>query len=279
MSTLRPPEPGRLILTSTRHPRVQAVRRLDRRSARVAERRFVVEGPQAVREALRYGGLLELFFTDPDDPLVFEAAAQGVDLVQIDRTVLGALAETMTPQGLVGVAPLCDVPLEQALAGSPRLVVVLHEVNDPGNAGTVIRTADAAGADAIVLTHGSVDPHNGKCVRATAGSLWHLPVVSGAPAKDVVAALRRTGLQVLATTGSGAEDLDDLLDSGALAGPTAWLFGTEAHGLPEHLVAQADRAVRIPMHGSAESLNLASAAAVCVYASARAQRSGHSPLQ
>jgi TrmH family RNA methyltransferase len=263
-----------LILTSTRHPRVQAVRRLNRRSARAAERRFVVEGPQAVREALRYDGLLELFFTDPDDPLVLEAAAQGVVLGQVDQTVLGALAETVTPQGLVGVAPLRDVPLDEALAGTPRLVVVLHEVNDPGNAGTVIRTADAAGADAVVLTAGSVDPHNGKCVRATAGSLWHLPVVSGAPAADVMAALRRTGLQVLATTGGGAADLDDLLDAGTLAAPTAWLFGTEAHGLPDDLVAQADRAVRVPLHGAAESLNLASAAAVCLYASARAQRSG-----
>ena len=260
------------VLGSTRHPRVQAVRRLHRRSARAAERRFVVEGPQAVREALRYGGLTELFFTDPDEPLVLEAAGHGVDLVQVDAKVLDALAETVTPQGLVGTAPLRDVPLAQALDGTPRLVVVLHEVNDPGNAGTVIRTADAAGADAVVLTAGSVDPHNGKCVRATAGSLWHLPVVAGAPVDEVMAALRRTGLQVLATTGGGADDLDDLLDAGDLTGPTAWLLGTEAHGLPEALVAQADRAVRVPLHGAAESLNLASAAAVCLYASARAQR-------
>ena len=262
------------VLTSTRHPRVQAVRRLHRRSARAAERRFVVEGPQAVREALRYGGLTELFFTDPDDPLVAVAREQGTDLVQVDAKVLEALAETVTPQGLVGTAPLRDVPLEAALHGAPRLVVVLHEVNDPGNAGTVIRTADAAGADAVVLTAGSVDPHNGKCVRATAGSLWHLPVVAGAPADEVLAVLRRTGLQVLATSGGGADDLDDLLDDGGLVAPTAWLLGTEAHGLPEELVRQADRAVRVPLHGAAESLNLASAAAVCLYASARSQRTG-----
>jgi TrmH family RNA methyltransferase len=260
------------MLTSTRHPRVQAVRRLHRRSARAAERRFVVEGPQAVREALRYGGLLELFFTDPADPLVVEAGERGVPLQQVDGKVLEALAETVTPQGLVGTAGFVDVPLEAALAGSPRLVVVLHEVNDPGNAGTVIRTADAAGADAVVLAGSGVDPHNGKCVRATAGSLWHLPVVAGAPGEEVVAGLRRTGLQVLATTGAGRDDLDDLLDAGALAAPTAWLLGTEAHGLPAELLAQADRTVRIPVRGAAESLNLASAAAVCLYASARAQR-------
>lgn len=261
-----------MILTSTQHPRVQAVRRLHRRSARAAERRFVVEGPQAVREALRYGGLTELYFLDPAEALVTEASAQGVAVTQVDATVLGALAETVTPQGLVGVAPFLDVSLDRALAGSPRLVVVLHEVSDPGNAGTVIRTADAAGADAVVLTAGSVDPHNGKCVRATAGSLWHLPVVSGADAGDVLSALRRTGVQVLATSGTGAHDLDDLLDDGALSGPTAWLFGTEAHGLPDELLARADRQVRIPLHGAAESLNLGSAAAVCLYACARAQR-------
>jgi TrmH family RNA methyltransferase len=245
----------------------------------VAERRFVVEGPQAVREALAYGGLSELFALDPDDPLARAAAAAGVPVTQVDATVLGALAETVTPQGLVGVAPLLDVPLEQALAGAPRLVVVLHEANDPGNAGTVIRTADAAGADAVVLTAGSVDPHNGKCVRATAGSLWHLPVVSGVAVEEVLAAARRTGLQVLATSGTGADDLDDLADAGALAPPTLWLMGTEAHGLPPSVLAEADRRVAVPLHGRAESLNLSAAAAVCLYASARAQRKGRHPLE
>lgn len=241
----------------------------------MAERRFVVEGPQAVREALRYGGLLELFVVDPGEPLAAEASAQGVPVQEVSAAVLGALAETVTPQGLVGIAPLRDVPLETAFDGGPRLVVVLHEANDPGNAGTVIRTADAAGADAVVLTAGSVDPHNGKCVRATAGSLWHLPVVSGAAVADVLAAARRTGLQVLATSGGGADDLDVLADSGVLAAPTLWLMGTEAHGLPAALLAAADRRVAVPIHGRAESLNLASAAAVCLYASARSQRTGH----
>jgi TrmH family RNA methyltransferase len=260
------------VLTSIRSPRVQAVRRLHRRSARVAERRFVVEGPQAVREALAEGSLLELYAVDLDDPLARQAAAQGVDVVRVDHRVLGALAQTVTPQGLVGVAPLLDTDLGAALAGSPRLVVVLHEASDPGNAGTVIRTADATGADAVVLTDGSVDPHNGKCVRASAGSLWHLPVVSGSPLESVLDLLRRTGVQVLATSGEGEEDLDDLADTAALAAPTAWLFGTEAHGLPAAVLAAADRRVRVPLRGRAESLNLATAAAVCLYTSARAQR-------
>ena len=237
----------------------------------MAERRFVVEGPQAVREALRT--LVELY-ADPDGAARYAdlLAAAPCAVTPVTSDVLAAMAETVTPQGVLGVAPLLDVPLEQALTGSPRLVVVLEAAQDPGNVGTVIRTADAAGAGAVVLTEGSADPHGGKCVRATAGSLWHLPVVSGCTTAEAVAALRERGVTVLATSGSGTDDLDDLQDAGALAGPTAWLLGNEAGGLSPEALELADRTVRIPLHGRAESLNLASAAAVCVYASARAQR-------
>jgi TrmH family RNA methyltransferase len=258
------------VLTSIRSPRIQAVRRLHRRAERLTAGRFLVEGPQAVREAL--DALLELYVTDPADPLALEAVGRGVDVVQVSEPVLAALAETRTPQGLIGVAALLDVPLDRAITPGTLLVPVLHRVADPGNAGTVIRSADAAGAAAVVLTEGSVDPHNGKCVRASAGSLWHLPVVSGAAPDELLPLLRRTGLQVLATSGEGSDDLEDLADQGVLAAPTAWLFGNEAAGLTAELLAAADRVVRIPMRGRAESLNLATAAAVCLFASARAQR-------
>ena len=259
-------------LTSIRSPRVQGVRRLTRRSARAAERRFVVEGPQAVREALP--SLLELY-ADPDGEARHAdlLAAAPCPVTAVSREVLAAMAETVTPQGVLGVAPLLDVDLGTALGGRPRLVVVLEAAADPGNTGTVVRTADAAGADAVVLTEGSTDPHGGKCVRATAGSLWHLPVVVGPSLQRTVDALHEAGLTVLATSGSAAgEDLDSLLDSAALAGPTAWLLGNEAAGLSGAALACADRIVRIPIHGRAESLNLATAAALCLYASARAQR-------
>jgi len=237
----------------------------------VAERRFVVEGPQAVREALAAGGLLELFY-EPGrhDELVDQARASGTEVVEVTSAVLSAMADTVTPQGLLGTAPLLDVAL--ASIGSARLLVVLDQVNDPGNAGTVLRTADAAGADAVVMTEGSVDPHNAKCVRATAGSLWHLPVVSGVPLQDAVRRARALGLQVLATSGSGDGDLDDLADSGVLDLPTVWLFGGEAAGLPDSALSLADHSVRIPMRGRAESLNLSAAAAVCLFATARAHR-------
>lgn len=237
----------------------------------MAERRFVVEGPQAVREALRAGALLELYAVDPRADLAVQAVAAGVPVVEVSDPVLAALAETVHPQGLVGVAPLLSTGLE-GLPEHPRLVAVLDAVHDPGNAGTVLRTADAAGADAVVLTAGSTDPHGGKCVRASAGSLWHLPVVADVAVLAAVEALRARGVTLLATTGGGEDDLEDLADAGTLAGRTAWLFGTEAHGLSAEVLAAADRRVRIPLRGRAESLNLAAAAAVCLYASARSQR-------
>jgi TrmH family RNA methyltransferase len=186
--------------------------------------------------------------------------------------VLAELSETVTPQGLAAVCEFRDVSLDTALAGAPALVVVLAAVRDPGNAGTVLRTADAAGADAVIFTDNSVDPYNGKCVRASAGSLFHLPVVAGVAVHDVVVQLRARGLQILAADGSGKSDLDELEVAGELAGPTAWIFGNEAWGLPPDVVELADRAVAVPIHGRAESLNLAAAAAVCLYASARSRR-------
>jgi TrmH family RNA methyltransferase len=152
------------------------------------------------------------------------------------------------------------------------LVALLANVRDPGNAGTVLRTADAAGAHAVVFADASVDPYNGKCVRASAGSLFHLPVVAGARLEDAVATMRDAGLRIVAADGRTGHSLDEPGVQARLAEPTAWMFGNEAWGLPPELVALADEPIAVPIYGRAESLNLAAAAAVCLYASARAQR-------
>ncbi len=255
---------------TSRTPRVAAARKLQRRRDRDQSGRFLAEGPQAVREALASGVVLELFATEAAIERHADLAAHAPVVSPVDDEGLAALAETVQPQGLVAVCEQVDVPLEEALAKRPRLVAVVAEIRDPGNAGTILRTADAAGASAVIFAGDAVDPYNGKCVRASAGSLFHVDVVR--TPLDVVTALRETGLQVLATSGYGADDLDALADDGVLAAPTAWLFGSEAHGLPETLLDGADRQVRVPIYGGAESLNLAAAAAVCLYASARAQR-------
>ncbi|MEU5674478.1 RNA methyltransferase [Micromonospora sp. NPDC047753] len=260
-----------------RTPRIVAARRLQRRRDRDATGRFLAEGPQAVREALaRPEVVTELFGTttalDRYPELAATAARADVPVSEVTDDALAALTETVAPQGLVAVCRHLDVSLEQALAGAPRLVAVLAEIRDPGNAGTVLRTADAAGAGAVIFAGDAVDPYNGKCVRASAGSLFHVDVVRAPDPVAVVDALRAAGLSIFATTGYGDNDLDDLTDYGRLVGPTAWLFGSEAHGLPEELTIAADTTVRVPLYGRAESLNLAAAAAVCLYASARAQR-------
>jgi RNA methyltransferase, TrmH family len=275
-------------LTDIGSARVRAAKRLQKRSFREHDRAFLAEGVQAVREALveavsRGGGIRELFMTadarTKHPELLEQAVALGVPVHQASGHVMSELSDTVTPQGLVAVCDVLDVSLDEALSaprpvGSPALVVLLAAVRDPGNAGTVLRTADAAGASAVVFSDSSVDPYNGKCVRASAGSIFHLPVVVGAPVLATIAAVRAAGHRVFAADGRpDAESLDDLERAGGLAHPTTWIFGNEAWGLPADVIAAADVCVRVPIHGRAESLNLAAAAAVCLYASARAHGS------
>jgi TrmH family RNA methyltransferase len=258
------PRPRLPDLLSSSNARLASARRLTHRKDRRDAGRFLAEGAQAVREAQAVDAVLELFATAEAIERHPELTAGAAEISLKDAA---ALSETSTPQGLVAVCRLEQPSLSHVLEGSPRLLVALADPNDPGNLGTIIRTADAAGAAAVVLD-GGVDPYNGKSVRASAGSLFHVPVIE-APIGDVLAA----GLLTLATTGAGTSDLDELVDDGTLARPTSWLFGSEAHGLAQGVLDAADRTVRIPIHGRAESLNLAAAAAVCLYASARAQRS------
>jgi RNA methyltransferase, TrmH family len=275
-------------ITSIRSPRVKTARQLGRRSFRQRTRSFLAEGPQAVREALGFaddgparpgtqdhGVVTELFVTRAAwsryRDLVDQAAAAGAGVHAVSGEVMADLAQTVTPQGLLAVCRFVDVPLQQLTAAGPGLAVLLANVRDPGNAGTVLRTADAAGAGGVIFSDASVDPYNSKCVRASAGSLFHLPIVVGPGVAHAVAALREAGLQVLAADGRAGRPLDEL-EPWLFRRRTAWLFGNEAWGLPRDLLALADQAVAVPIYGRAESLNLAAAAAVCLYASARALR-------
>lgn len=238
------------------------------------------------------GVVTDLFVTAPAQArhagLVAAAADAGIAVQVISGEAMSELAQTVTPQGLLAVCGFIDVPLADITRARPRLVAVLANVRDPGNAGTVLRAADAAGADAVIFSDASVDPYNGKCVRASAGSLFHLPVAAlssgaavssgGARAEpgirlpEAITGLRAAGLRVIAADGRSGLTLDDPAARELLAGPTAWLFGNEAWGLPDELLALADASVAVPIYGRAESLNLATAAAVCLYASAGIQR-------
>jgi TrmH family RNA methyltransferase len=265
--------------TSVRSPRLKAARRLTKRALRQRARAFLAEGPQAVSEAFYSGApVSELFVTAEararHQDLVAAMTKTGVPVHPVSGEVMAELAQTVTPQGLLAVCGFVDVPLEAALAGPsgpPALVAVLASVRDPGNAGTVLRAADAAGAQAVLFSDASVDPYNGKAVRASAGSLFHVPMVAGVRLETAAGALRAAGLRLLAADARGGRTLDDLSPA-ELAAPTAWIFGNEAWGMPEPVLALADESVAVPIYGRAESLNLATAAAVCLYASARAAR-------
>lgn len=253
--------------------RVKSARKLARRSFRADRRLFLVEGPQAVAEALAVDGcVVEVFATVAAGAAYADLRARAPRWTPVVDAALAGLCDTVHPQGLVAVCRFVDRPLAQVLDEALRLVAVCVDVRDPGNAGTVIRCADAAGAGAVLLAGHSVDPYNPKTVRASVGSIFHLPLALAADPAEAVRATSAAGLTVLAADGRGELDLDDALDAGLLAAPTAWVFGNEARGLPGELAALADHRVRIPIHGRAESLNLATAAAVCLYASARAHR-------
>lgn len=249
--------------------RVKEARKLSRRPARAERRLFLADGPKAVEGALAVPGCVVEVFATP------RAAEQHADLVGaapvtlVDDRAMAALSDSVTPAGVVAVCRFLDVEPASALAGTD-LAVLCADVRDPGNAGTVVRTADAVGAGGVVLAGDSVDAYNPKTVRASVGSLFHLPVSVEPDVRRAVTAARTAGLVVLAADGAGEVDLfeaDELL-----RGPVAWLFGNEAWGLPDDVATLADHRVRIPIPGRAESLNLATAAAVCLYATARARR-------
>ena len=262
-------------LSNPRADRIKQVAALAGRSASARERSglFVVEGPQGVREVVRHraDAVRDVYVTDgaavawPE--IVAEALAAGLFVHPVNDEVAAAMSGDA--QGVLAVARQWGVGVLGIPAGA-RLAVILSDVRDPGNAGAVVRAADAAGAALVVLAGQSVDVFSPKVVRATAGSLFHVPVVRGVSVADAVAAARAAGLSLLAADGGGALELSPgLLE---LSRPTAWLLGNEAHGLSRDQLALADASVRIPIHGAAESLNLATAAAVCLYASAFAQR-------
>lgn len=263
------------MLENPRSPRVRAVAKLTKRSARQETGLFLLEGPQAAREALAFrpDTLVELYATpsamERHQDIRDAARGAGIEVEFTTEAVLDAMADTVTPQGIVAVARQSPTSLKAVFAASPRLIAICEEVRDPGNLGTIIRAADAAGADAVVLTGRTVDPYNPKVVRATTGSLFHLPVAVGADLAATVELAHAAGMRVIAADVAGE---DFLTRRSVLADPTAWLFGNEARGLEDEARAFADLSLRLPIYGRAESLNLATAASVCLYETAFAQR-------
>ena len=266
------------LITSPANPAIKSLRRLARRTGRAhGAAELIVEGPAAVTEALPF---LHAAYISPKASarhagLVHRLRQGGVAVHAVTDELLDSVAGTVTPQGVLAVAKLPVAEIDEVLDAA-SLVVVLHEIRDPGNAGAAIRTADAAGADAVVVTAGSVDPRGPKAVRASAGSLFHLPVVTGQHVEAVADGCAAAGVQLVAAAASGDRDITDV----DLTAPTALLFGNEARGLPDDVLGRCEIVARVPMHdrpragfdGTAESLNLAATVAVVTFEAAR-QRS------
>ena len=276
------------LLENPKSGRVKAVAALAKKDVRADTGLFLLEGPQPVREAIEYRPeLLRELYVTPTAAARYGLDDAPVDTWFVSEQVLDTMADTVTPQGVVAVCQQFPTSVKDVFPDAghgpeargastadgalPGLVAILEQVRDPGNAGTIIRAADAAGADAVVLTGRSVDPYNPKVVRSTTGSLFHVPVSVGVTLADTVARAKALGYTVLAADVSG-DDLPDVRADGMLDGPTAWVFGNEARGLTTEDLALVDRAVKVPIYGRAESMNLATAASVCLYESAFAHR-------
>jgi TrmH family RNA methyltransferase len=249
--------------------RVVAAVKLQRHTGRIRSGLFLAEGPNLVEAAAARGVVEELFATAA-------AVERHPDLLRdlpvtlVTEPAAKALSDTVTPSGLIAVCRIPDPRLDTVLAKKPALIAIAVDLSEPGNAGTLIRIAHAMGAAAVVFAGNSVDPYNGKCLRSSAGSIFAVPVISEPDTTGLLAQVRSAGLRIVATTLNGDTSLDDA--GAVLATPTAWVFGPESQGLSDDVAGLADHRVMIPMSAGAESLNVAAAAAICLYQSARVQR-------
>lgn len=266
-------------LTSTSSDRVKAVRALHSRSGRRKAGRFVVEGPQALSSALDAGVLVRELFVDEQARIAFpdlidHAAGAGARIVTAEPHVMAALGETEHPQGLLAVCDLLSgAPLDEILEVAAP-VLILDRVSDPGNVGTIIRTAEAVGVAGILLTPECADIHSGKVVRSTTGSLFRVPLRADVPMSEIIAAVRTHGRALAVATGAGEESLFDAVDSRMVCPRTCYVIGSEAHGVGDEALRAADITLRIPMAEGVESLNAAVSAAVLLYVLAHGARSG-----
>lgn len=255
-------------LTGLQNPMVKAAAELKQKKYRQQQGLFLAEGLRTVEEAVRYGAVQSIFYTAIEDDrtraVLEEAAAKQIKLVCVSDKVLKKIADTGTPQGIIAVCEMRSKRLDEFLA-SGKMLLVLDRVTDPGNIGTMLRTADAAGVGGLLLLQGCADIYAPKTVRASMGSLFHLPVLSGLSEELLVQAARKAGYELLVTCLDGADNLY----KADLQGRLAFVMGNEANGVSPALLAAADKRVFIPMQGRAESLNVAMAAGIVMFEALR----------
>lgn len=255
------------VLTSTRSPHVARLRRLHERKGRQQSGTFLAEGPDCVSAAIDAGWVREIVST-PDHPLARRAISVGIDVHQADDRVIAAICDAQSPQGVVAECGIPKHSVDDVVSGQGP-IVICDRLADPGNLGTIIRTAEAVGARGVMTTHGSVDAWNPKVVRASVGSIFRLPVVSLPTAAEAIHAVRAAGWRTVALTADAPDTVysavDALCESGGDTEQVAWVVGSEAHGVAAEALEVADQLASIPMRASVESLNAAISVAICLY--------------
>jgi TrmH family RNA methyltransferase len=231
---------------------------------------FLVEGSHAVEEVIKSHLAKAIFVTQEfaraNNVLLSKAASERISIFETEAVAIEKLSETLSPQGIVAVADYVATNLEKQDLVEANFVVVLSNVRDPGNAGAIIRVADAAGADLVIFAGTCVDPHNGKVVRASAGSIFNVKVRQSDDVAETLTDLVSTNHSVFITDGKSETQWKDV----DLKKPLAWVLGNEAWGVSD-LDAPVGQRVSIPIYGRAESLNVATAAALCLYETAKSR--------
>ena len=255
-------------LTGLQNPVVKAAAELKQKKYRTQNGLYLAEGLRTAEEAVAYKAVETLFYVATDDDrtmrLLEDAAMQNIKLVCVNENVMKKIADTETPQGIIAVCKMRQPKLENLLA-SGKMLLVLDRVGDPGNIGTMLRTADAAGIGGLVLLKGCADIYAPKTVRSSMGSLFHIPVLSGVSEQEFVSTAKKAGYDLLVTCLDGADNLY----KADLSGRIAFVMGNEAGGVSETLLEKADKRVYIPMAGRAESLNVAMAAGIVMFEALR----------
>lgn len=255
-------------LTGLQNPLVKAAAELKQKKYRQQRGEFLAEGLRTVEEAVAFKAAQQIFYTATEDErtlqLLEQVASMQLKLTCVSEAVMKKIADTETPQGIIAVCRMQEQPLEQLLA-SGKLLLVLDRVGDPGNIGTMLRTADAAGVGGIILLKGTADIYAPKTVRSSMGSLFHVPVLSGVAEQEFIDNAKKAGYQLLVTALDGADNLYQA----DLKGRLAFVMGNEAGGVSASLLQQADKRVFIPMRGKAESLNVAMAAGIVMFEAMR----------
>ncbi|MBN2655313.1 MAG: RNA methyltransferase [Nitrospirae bacterium] len=258
-----------LNITSISNPAVKAAVKLKGKPSRDGS--FLIEGPHLLQSALSSRSKIkEIFFTSSfslkseGGRILKKAESAHVRLIEVDEAVMSKISDAVTSQGVAAVVTLQRVDLDDLTLSSVPLIAVCDGVQDPGNIGTIIRTADAAGADAVVLLGGCCNPYNPKSVRSTAGSIFNIQVVT-ASSNAFISYAAAKGISICCSSAKGSTSIFEV----DLSKPLAIVFGSEAHGINDSIVSVADFSVAIPIQGRAESLNVASSSAICLYEALR----------